>query len=109
MKESEIAMATEDLFEQMNAVWLRGKKVERSTPPKNGSSDSGEKESYDAMLIATGSEPVMPQIPGLSSARPWCSERWIGPETLLPECEGSKTAIVLGAGLIGDARSPVPC
>jgi len=102
MKESEIALAAEDFFEQMDAVWLRGKKVERVNAAEGTVIlDSGEKESYDALLIATGSEPVVPQIPGLSGGEALVLRTLDQARDLAARMEGSKTAIVLGAGLIG--------
>jgi phenylglyoxylate dehydrogenase epsilon subunit len=102
MKESEIAMAAEDFFEQMDAVWLRGKKVERVDAAEGTVIlDSGEKESFDALLIATGSEPVMPQIPGLSDGQALVLRTLDQARDLAARMEVSKTAIVLGAGLIG--------
>jgi len=102
MKEAEIAMATEDFFKKMDAELLRGKKVERvNTAEGTVLIDSGETESYDALLIATGSEPVMPQIPGLDRGQALVLRTLDQARDLAARMRGSKTAIVLGAGLIG--------
>ncbi len=60
-------------------------------------------ESYDTLILSTGSSPVKPPIPGISSAR--VMTLWTVPDTdrikkFLAENE-VKNAVVIGAGFIG--------
>lgn len=66
---------------------------------------AGEKtysESYDRLLIATGSSPVVPDLPGTDSERVF--QFWTIPDLdaiLAKIGEGTKRALVVGAGFIG--------
>lgn len=67
--------------------------------------DSGEtyEESYDTLVISTGSSPVRPPIPGIDSSR--IQTLWTVPDTdrirSLVKNSGVKTAAVIGGGFIG--------
>ncbi len=67
--------------------------------------DSGEeyKESYDKLVIATGSSPLRPRIPGIDSPR--ILTLWTVPDTDLIRSmifdQGAKRAVVVGGGFIG--------
>ncbi len=67
--------------------------------------DSGEtyKESYDALVIATGSSPLRPPIPGIDSSR--IQTLWTVNDTdrirLAVMQQHAKTAAVIGGGFIG--------
>ena len=63
--------------------------------------DSQEREHYDSFLIATGSEPLLPSIPGLNSEQVLQMRTLDHARDLMTRMKGSKTAIILGAGLIG--------
>lgn len=60
-------------------------------------------ESYDNLVISTGSSPVRPPIPGIDS--PLIHTLWTVPDTdrirSLVSCENVKTAAVIGGGFIG--------
>ena len=67
--------------------------------------DSGEiyEETYDTLVISTGSSPVRPPIPGIGSS--WIQTLWTVPDTdriraLIKE-SNIKTAAVIGGGFIG--------
>jgi phenylglyoxylate dehydrogenase epsilon subunit len=102
IKESEIRMVTDDFFDRMNAAWVGGKRVEH-LDTKRGEIlyDSHERESYDSLLIATGSEPVLPSIPGLKSEQVLQLRTLDHARELIKKVKGTQTAIILGAGLIG--------
>jgi len=102
IKESEISMVMEDFFDRMKAVWIRGKRVERLDAEKREILyDSHERESYDSLLIATGSEPLFPSIPGLNNEQVLQLRTLDHARELMARMKGSQTAIILGAGLIG--------
>ncbi len=51
--------------------------------------------SFDRLLIATGSEPTMPPIEGLSGAAPWNNRKALAAQKL------PKSVIIIGGGVIG--------
>lgn len=67
--------------------------------------DSGEvyEESYDTLVLSTGSSPLRPPIPGIDSPR--IKTLWTIPDTddirALVQKQGIKTAAVIGGGFIG--------
>lgn len=102
IKESEIPMVMNDFFDQMKATWVRGKRVKHLDSDKREVVyDSGEREPYDSLLIATGSEPVLPPIPGLNNTQVLQLRTLDDARQLMGRMKGSQTAIILGAGLIG--------
>jgi phenylglyoxylate dehydrogenase epsilon subunit len=102
IKEPEIAMVTDGYFEQMKAELVRGKRVEHIDTGKGEIIyDSKGRESYDSVLIATGSEPVLPPIPGLKDRQVLHLRTLDDAKQLRIKMEGTETAIVLGAGMIG--------
>jgi len=64
--------------------------------------DSGELESYDRLLLATGSSPVVPPIPGLDKVEKKFTFTTLDDAKALDEAlfEGTRV-LILGAGLIG--------
>jgi len=102
IKESEIPMVSDDFFDQMKAVWVRGKRVDHVDTEKGEVLyDSRERESYDTLLIATGSEPVLPPIPGLENEQVLQMRVLDHARDLMKRMKGTQAAIILGAGLIG--------
>lgn len=102
IKESEIPMVMNDFFDQMKATWVRGKRVKHLDSDKREVVyASGEREPYDSLLIATGSEPVLPPIPGLNNTQVLQLRTLDDARQLMGRMKGSQTAIILGAGLIG--------
>ncbi|MEI9987664.1 MAG: MFS transporter [Aliidongia sp.] len=64
-------------------------------------SQSGQVEPYDALLLATGSRPIVPPIPGLELPGT-CAFRDIADiETMIAASEQHRRAIVIGGGLLG--------
>ena len=67
--------------------------------------DTGEtyEESYDTLVLSTGSSPVRPPIPGIASPR--IQTLWTVPDTdrirALVQNQGVKSAAVIGGGFIG--------
>lgn len=56
---------------------------------------------YDRLLIATGSKPVMPDIPGINLQGVISFRDIIDVNTMLAYCKTHQNAIVLGGGLLG--------
>jgi phenylglyoxylate dehydrogenase epsilon subunit len=102
IKESEIPMATDDFFDRMKAELVRGKRVEHIDIGRGEvTCNVHERESYDCLLIATGSEPALPSIPGLNNQPAFHLRTLDDAKKLLMKMKGTRTAIILGAGLIG--------
>jgi phenylglyoxylate dehydrogenase epsilon subunit len=102
IKESEILMVMGHYFDQMKAELVRGKRVEHiDIERREIIYDSRERDSYDSLLIATGSEPVLPPIPGLNNKQALQLRTLDDAKQLKSKMKGTRTAIILGAGLIG--------
>lgn len=102
IKESEIPMVTDEFFDQMKAELVRGKRVEHVDIERcEVIDDAHGRESYDCLLIATGSEPALPSIPGLKSKNAFHLRTLDDAKKLLMKVKRTRTAIILGAGLIG--------
>lgn len=101
-REPDIFLTESNFFDNMKATLITGRRVDGIRPrDKSVIYDNGKSESYDTLLIATGSQPVKPRIKGLEG------KRFLGFHTLddyhemLGQLrEGSEVA-VLGAGLVG--------
>ncbi len=101
-KESEIYLTDNNFFDNMKATFVTGRRVDSITPgDKSVAYDNGERESYDALLIATGSQPARPRIKGLDG------KNFLGFHTLddyhemLGQLHEGSEVGVLGAGLVG--------
>ena len=102
IKESELPMVTDDYFDQMKAELIKGKRIEHiDTERKEVLYDSKGKEPYDSLLIATGSEPALPSIPGLDNNQAMHLRTLDDAKRLVMKMKETRTAIILGAGLIG--------
>ncbi len=102
IKESDIWIKDPDYFIRQSATFLPGKEVARLLPDENQVIYSdGNADNYDTLLIASGSEPAKPPIPGIDEVG------FLGFHTLedyyrlLPLLEGKRNVTILGAGLIG--------
>ena len=66
MREADIAIRQGSYFERMKSTLLKGKEVTAVQPRKKEVTYSnGDTETYDTLLIASGSEPLRPSITGL--------------------------------------------
>lgn len=63
--------------------------------------DDGEELSYDRLLLATGSSPIRPPIPGLDGPSVYTLRRWDDALAIAQAAQGAKQAVILGAGRIG--------
>ncbi len=100
--EANLPIRTDDYFNDMKAGFAKGKKVTQLLHDKKQVVyEDGEQETYDTLLIASGSEPAKPPINGLDE------NTFLGFHTikdcqkLLEELEDKKEVAVLGAGLVG--------
>lgn len=101
-KESEIYLTESNFFDRMNASLVTGRHIERIIPrARTIVYDNAESETYDTLLIASGSEPVKPGIKGLNK------KNFLGFHTLsdyyqlIGQLRKTSEVVVLGAGLVG--------
>jgi phenylglyoxylate dehydrogenase epsilon subunit len=101
--EAELWMRKEDYFREMRSSLQQGKEVIGVDPDrKEVTYQDGEKEGYDTLLIATGSEPLRPPIKGLEEAGFLGFRTMADYKRLVAALDGrKKEVVVLGGGLIG--------
>lgn len=58
-------------------------------------------QTYDKLVITTGSAPIIPPIPGIDSDRVMLCKNWTNANELKENAKDIKSAIVIGAGYIG--------
>lgn len=100
--EAHLPMRGENYFDEMGATFARGRRLIHVLPrTKQVVYDDEERESYDTLLIASGSEAIKPPIKGLDE------NTFLGFHTiadcrkLLKQLAGKSDIAVLGAGLVG--------
>jgi phenylglyoxylate dehydrogenase epsilon subunit len=97
--EADIPMVGDDFFDEMDATLVTGRKVEGiDTSCKKIIYATGQSESYDMLLIATGSEPVIEPLlkqAGISGFHT------IDDYFQLKQLKNKSRITVLGAGLVG--------
>ena len=81
------------LFKAFGVEWVQGHG--RFTGPKTLAVWGGEEVTFDSAIVATGSYPMRPPIPGLDSPR--C----VDSTGLLAQTEVPRRLLVLGGGIIG--------
>jgi len=86
-----------------NGVLLRlGRRVEAIDPStKRLTLDGGEALSYDALLLATGAEPVRLPIPGADRPNVFYLRSLADADRIIAACAGAQRAAVIGASFIG--------
>lgn len=100
--EARLPMRDKGYFDEMKATLAKGMRVTHVFPDaKQVVYQDGEKENYDTLLIASGSEAIKPLIKGLDE------ETFLGFHTiadckkLLKQLADKNDVVVLGAGLVG--------
>jgi NAD(P)H-nitrite reductase large subunit len=63
--------------------------------------DEGKRVEYEKLLLATGSEPLIPKIDGSNRRGVFTFIRLADAENLKAKCEKAEKAVVVGGGLIG--------
>lgn len=100
--EANLPMRKENHFDSINATFLRGKEVTGILPEaKEVVYKDGQRETYDTLLIASGSEASRPPIKGLDESTYMGFHTIADCKRLLSKMQGKKEFVVLGAGLVG--------
>jgi phenylglyoxylate dehydrogenase epsilon subunit len=100
--EADLWMRDEDYFKNLRGTFVRGKEVIRVLSGKkkviyhDGTSDS-----YDSLLIASGSEPITPPIKGIDAIGVQDFRTLADCRALLRQLKRKKNIAVLGAGTAG--------
>ncbi|MFC1824421.1 NAD(P)/FAD-dependent oxidoreductase [Thermodesulfobacteriota bacterium] len=96
-----ICLRDEVFFNKIGAIFLRGKKaVKLDTHAKKVTFDDGDKESYDKLLIATGSDPVVPNLEGLEEVGFQGFHVLGDMETIQAKIKDKKNILIYGGGLV---------
>ncbi|KRN76851.1 FAD-dependent oxidoreductase [Weissella minor] len=94
MKEQGIHM---HMNTEVTAVDLQAKSLEI----KSLADDSTRQDTFDKIVITTGSKTLVPPIPGIDSEKIYMSKSWNDAKRLKERTADIKSAIVIGAGYIG--------
>ncbi|MFQ5881839.1 MAG: NAD(P)/FAD-dependent oxidoreductase [Candidatus Methylomirabilales bacterium] len=100
--EEQLYLGNERFFQEMRVEALLGRRVTAIDPrTKVVTLDDKSTVSFDTLLIATGSSPTRPQIPGVDGSRVttlWTLEESRG---ALEKARGGAKVVLVGAGFIG--------
>jgi phenylglyoxylate dehydrogenase epsilon subunit len=96
---SDIQMVDDDFFKQMDATLLTNRRVLQVDPGnRNVTYDNGEGEGYDRLLIATGSEPIVPPL--LKAAGCFGFHVMDDCLNVIDQLKNKRRVGILGAGLV---------
>ena len=90
-----------DHFERLRVRQMRGRAVALNTEKRTVLFDDGHFESYDRLLIATGSHPVRPPIPGVDLPEVQTCWTLADARAIAAHAKPGARVLQLGAGFIG--------
>jgi len=90
-----------DHFEKLNIRQRQGRAVALDTKKRSVLFDDGGRESYDRMLIATGSHPIRPPIPGIDLPQVHTCWTLEDARAIAAMAKPGSRVVQLGAGFIG--------
>jgi len=97
-----IYLRDDQYFKNKNITFLKGKKVVKvDTQASKVTLDDGNVIGYEKVLIATGSEPTLPPIPGLKESKYHVLRTMKDAQEINKAAEQAKSAVILGTGLVG--------
>ncbi|WP_221798363.1 nitrite reductase large subunit NirB [Oceanobacter mangrovi] len=99
---ADLALVTESEYQSQGIVYtLNDKVVAIDSHAKIITTASGRKEGYDKLVLATGSFPFVPPIPGKDQDHCLVYRTIDDLEAISASAEVSKTGVVVGGGLLG--------
>lgn len=99
---SELAISTQDLFDQLKVEHLSGDRVNAiHRKEKFIELHSGTKVFYDRLVVATGSRAPLPELPGVDLKGVFTLRHREQAEAILDRCTPNAHFIVVGGGLLG--------
>lgn len=102
IEKKNIYRVEKDFFKKNNVKAMLGTKVSKILPKERSVLADGGKIKYDKLLIAAGSVPLRPPIPGIDTTGVFSLGNMADADRILKWVrKGAKKAIVLGAGFIG--------
>jgi len=101
IEESKLWTVDEDYFKEMRCGLALGKRVAEIVPKqKEVVYGGGEREGYDTLLIATGSEPIVPSIEGMEEVGFFGFHTLQDYKELIRRLERKNIVLIYGGGLV---------
>lgn len=101
-KPGQVVLRNDDYFKQHNITLVGGAQVSSiDEAQKTVTLASGDQWQFGKLLLATGADPIIPPIPGLDKTTFHVLRTMKDALNLRDTAQSAKTAVVLGAGLIG--------
>lgn len=98
----DLALTTDDYYQQNGVKFVINEKVIRLDCAKNQIlTNKGRIESYDKLILSTGSYPFVPPIPGNDQAHCHVYRTLEDLDAIEASSKESKTGVVIGGGLLG--------
>lgn len=99
---ADLALTTESEYDDCGITYLKNEKVlEIDADNKTITTSTGRIEGYDKLVLATGSYPFVPPIPGRDQDHCLVYRTIEDLEAISASAEVSKTGVVVGGGLLG--------
>ncbi|MEJ2074886.1 MAG: nitrite reductase large subunit NirB [Reinekea sp.] len=99
---SDLAYCQESDYQQQGIkTWLGAKAVDIDRKKQSIKLDTGDELPYDKIVLATGSYPFVPPIPGHDAPRCFVYRTLDDLDTIKAAAEGRSTGVVIGGGLLG--------
>ncbi len=99
---ADLALTTESEYDDSGITYLKNEKVvEIDADNKTITTSTGRIEGYDQLVLATGSYPFVPPIPGKDQEHCLVYRTIEDLEAISASAEVSKTGVVVGGGLLG--------
>lgn len=99
---ADLALTTESEYDDSGITYLKNEKVvEIDADNKTITTSTGRIEGYDKLVLATGSYPFVPPIPGRDQDHCLVYRTIEDLEAISASAEVSKTGVVVGGGLLG--------
>ena len=99
---ADLALTTESDYDDSGITYLKNEKVvEIDADNKTVTTSTGRIEGYDKLVLATGSYPFVPPIPGKDQDHCLVYRTIEDLEAISASAEVSKTGVVVGGGLLG--------
>jgi nitrite reductase (NADH) large subunit len=100
--DADLALTTESEYDDSGITYLKNEKVvEIDADNKTITTSTGRIEGYDKLVLATGSYPFVPPIPGKDQDHCLVYRTIEDLEAISASAEVSKTGVVVGGGLLG--------
>ncbi|RDV37920.1 pyridine nucleotide-disulfide oxidoreductase [Bradymonadaceae bacterium TMQ3] len=100
--EAWIPLGGDERWEELNVQLLKGVEVDAiDRGARKVRTSDGQEFAYDALLFATGAEPVLPPMEGLATVHHFTLRSLQDASRIIEAAEAGKRALVVGAGFIG--------